>query len=107
MGRNLRQQARMMDGMVREFIAFLGELFPFRLALLPWTHCRGHKESSVQVVFLENRTGEVEIGVDAIIEGKRDGCGAILRPASYADLRRAVLSCGARNQCYGEPEALR
>src|SRR5579864_1773972 len=107
MGRDLRQQARMMDGMVREFIAILGESLPFRLAHLPWTHCGGHKESPVQMVFLENRTSEVEIGVDAVIEGEGDRGRAILWPAGHADLRRVVLSCGTCHQCYGEPEALR
>src|SRR5215472_605045 len=93
----LRQQTRMMDRVIRQFISVQRKLFPLRLSSFPRPHSCGHEKSSRQMMFLENGSGMVEISIDSIIECERDRGSAILRPASDADFRLDILG-----RCHAE-----
>jgi hypothetical protein len=45
-------------------------------------------------MFLQDRADKIEMSVDAVIEGERDGGEAVLRPPGYGDGRRGGLSEG-------------
>src|SRR5258705_12292348 len=104
MRRNLRQQTRMMHGVISQFVPLIGQLLPFGLALLPRSHPGGHEERSVEMMFLENGTNEIEVGVDAIVEGEGYRGNTVLWPTSHAHFRCAVLgpdqTCGC---CHDNP----
>jgi hypothetical protein len=89
---DLRQQTRMVDGVIRQLVALLSQLLPFGLALLPRSHPGGHEESSIEMMFLQNGANEIEMSVDAVIEGEGDGGDAVLWPARYGDGRCCGLS---------------
>lgn len=70
MWRDLREQAWMMHGVIRQFIPGLRQLLPFGFSLLPRAHRGCDKESACQVVLGQNRLDAIKICIDAVIEGK-------------------------------------
>src|SRR5205085_12229985 len=96
----------MMHGMVSQFIAILSELFPFRQALFPGPHSRCHKEGPIQVVLLQNGSGEIEIGVDDIVESQGNRCGTTLRPGCDGGLGgRGLTFHAAGEQCCSQTKS--